>query len=200
MITWNIGNRKLEFDDATHTYFVDGAKCISVTQLLKFKFPSKYDGVSKEVLNKAADKGTELHEAIEVYEEYGLERNDLQEFRNYLFLKNKFNFKVKQVEIPIIIQHGDLTVCGRLDQVQELDEKTGLADIKRTSVLDKEYLAYQLNLYRIGYTQCYGEVISFLKGIHLHNDKRKYIDLPVNTDIAIELLEEYERKLEDESR
>lgn len=72
-----------------------------------------------------------------------------------------------------------------------MDGKTGLADIKRTSTLDKEYLAYQLNMYRIAYQQCYDTEISFLKGVHLRENVRKLVDIPINEEVTMELVNEY---------
>ena len=83
------------------------------------------------------------------------------------FPKN-YKFEVAESEVPIIIESNDIPVaCGRLDQVLKLDGKIGLSDIKTTATLDKEYLAYQLNLYRISYRQTYGIEPEFLKAIHL---------------------------------
>jgi len=196
MEEWIINNKKVTFDEACHQYEVNGKKCISVTQLLKFKYPRKYEGISNHVLQAKAKVGTELHNAIEIYETYGIERNDLIEFRNYKFLKKRFKWWVEETEVPILLEYKDLYVCGRLDQVQKLlNEKVGcsvgLADIKHTSSLDKEYLAYQLNLYRLGYIQSYNRPVDFLKGIHLNRDDRKYVDIPINENIAYELLEDY---------
>ena len=83
--------------------------------------------------------------------------------------------------------------AGRLDLVLMMDDKTGLADIKRTSTLDKEYLAYQLNLYRIAYQQCYGVQIDFLKGLHLREDVRKFVNIPIKESLAWELIEEFQK-------
>jgi hypothetical protein len=77
-------------------------------------------------------------------------------------------------------------------------EQIGLGDIKRTSALDKNYLAYQLNLYRIAYQQCYGTQIGFLRGLHLREDTRKYVTLPINENLAYEILNEYFKENENE--
>ena len=188
---WKIGENDLIYHDDTHSYYVNGEKCISVTQLLKHKFSNKYDGVSEAVLNKAAIRGNKVHESIEMYEVYGLPSNELQEFRNYLFLKKTFGFEVKGNEVPIILKYKDLTVCGRLDLVLVEDGELMLGDIKSTSTLDKEYLAYQLNLYRLAYQQCYGEEIKGLRGLHLRKDVRKYIQLPINEELVYQLLDKY---------
>lgn len=191
MERWEINGDILEFDEATHTYWVNGLKCISVTQLLKFQFPNKYKGIKESTLNKAAEKGSWVHECIEMYERYGIEENEIQEFRDYLMLKKLFNFEVTGNEIPVIIKYKDLIVCGRLDLTLKEQEKAGLGDIKCTSTFDKEYLAYQLNLYKLGYEQCYGAKVEFLRGVHLKNGKRKYAEIPINEARVIELLDAY---------
>ena len=194
----NINGNVLEYFDDEHVYLVDGVIVPSITQILKYKFGGKYNGVSKSVLQKASEKGTMVHEAIEKYCKYGYE-SDLPELRNFKFLQRAYKFDVIENEVPVILSFdGKPVSAGRLDLVIEkigedgvLHGERGIADIKRTSTLDKEYLAYQLNLYRIAYQQCYGTKIDFLKGIHLREEKRKYVDIPINEDMAIELVKEY---------
>lgn len=195
MERWKIGNDVLEFDEATHAYWCNGQKCISVTQLLKFKFLRKYEGIDESILQRAAEKGSWVHETIEMYEKYGIESNEVQEFSDYLFLKKAFKFEAIGNEIPIIIKYKDLIICGRLDLVLQEQESIGLGDIKCTSVFDKEYLAYQLNLYKIGYEQCYGTTIEFLRGLNLKNGVRKYAPIPINKEAVIELLENYRKEV-----
>lgn len=188
---WKIGNDELIYYDDTHTYFCNGVKCISVTQLLKFKFPSKYDGVSEQVLNKAAERGNKVHESIEMYCKYGIPSEELEEFRNFMFLKRMFGFEVKANEVPIILKYKGLIVCGRLDLVLLENGELMLGDIKSTSALDKEYLSYQLNLYRLGWWQCYNQIIKGLRGLHLRKTVRKYVQLPINEELTYQLLDEY---------
>lgn len=196
METFEIKGKPLEFIETTHTYIYDGIVLPSITQMLKVKFGNKYDGIPDEVLKRAAEQGTALHKAIEDYEQQGIE-SDVAELRNYKFLKRAFKFECIDNEVPIVLFEDDVPVaCGRLDLVLKEGEAIGLGDIKRTSVLDKNYLAYQLNLYRIAYQQCYGVKISFLRGIHLRNDVRKYIPLPINENLAKTIINEYKRSNE----
>lgn len=191
MNSWEIAGHVLEYFDDTHEYLVDGVLVPSITQILKIKFGKKYDGVSQKVLNRAAEKGTEVHEAIERYCKTG-ESSDLKEVRNFKFLQKQYKFEVLDNEVPIILFLDDEPVAaGRLDLVLKLDNKIGGGDIKRTATLDKEYLAYQLNLYRIGYRQCYGVEWEFLKGIHLRDDTRKFLNIPINEKMALELVENF---------
>ena len=190
--TWEIAGGILEYIDETHTYIYDGVILPSITQILKSKFGNKYNGVSKEVLQKASEKGTEVHQAIEDYEKRSIDNANCLELRNYKFLKKHYNFNCIDNEVPIVLFHNGIPVsAGRVDLILEDEGKVGIADIKRTSVFDKEYVAYQTNLYRIGYQQSYDTEITFLRGIHLRDNVRKYIELPINEKMAIELLERY---------
>jgi hypothetical protein len=191
-----IQGHTLEYFDDEHLYLVDGVIVPSITQLLKKKFGKKYDGVSKSTLQRACDAGTAVHEAIERYCKDG-EIADLPELRNFRFLQNKYKFEVIENEIPVILFLKDEPVsAGRLDMVIKMDDMIGGADIKRTSTLDKEYLAYQLNLYRIAYRQSYGIEWEFLRGIHLREDVRKFVQIPINENIAWQLVHDY---MEDEN-
>lgn len=195
METWNINGYTLEYDDESHTYIVDGVIVPSVTQILGVKFGKKYAGVNPTTLTRAADRGTEIHKAIEEYCTQGLSRN-LREVHNFKFLMGYYNLIVLENETPIIIaKDGTPIAAGRLDLVLSDGGRTALADIKTTSTLDKEYLAYQLNLYRLGYQQSYGIEIDELWGVHLKENKRKLVSIPIKEDIAWEIVEEYERSL-----
>ena len=203
METWKIGTNTLEYDDDTHTYIVDGVIVPSVTQILGVKFGNKYAGVNRSTLERAASRGTAIHKAIENFCKYG-ENDGVKEVHNFNFLKERYGFNVLENETPIIIfKDGTPIAAGRLDLVLDVIRKgkafytkeTAIADIKTTSVLDKEYLAYQLNLYRIGYMQSYGRNISELYGVHLREDKRKLVRIPVNEGIAWDIIDQYERSL-----
>lgn len=185
--SWNIKGHTLEYIDDIHQYLVDGVCVPSITQILKIKLGNKYQGVSTKVLNNASRKGTEVHEAIEKLCKTG-EIEDLKEVRNFIFLQKHYKFEVLDNEVPVILfdeNSNEPIAAGRLDLVLKADEDIGLADIKRTAKLDKEYLTYQLNLYRIAYQQCYDKEIKFLKGLHLRDDIRKYVDIPINAEIKL---------------
>lgn len=194
---WEIGGHTVEYLDDTHTYLVDGIEVISITQLLKVKFGNKYQGISKSVLDRAAEKGNQVHNAIEEYETNGVV-SELQEFKNYLFLKKHYKWEVNQCEVPIILFKNDIPIaCGRLDLDVTINGKFGILDVKRTSTFDKEYVAYQTNLYRIGYRQTYGKEAEIVGGIHLREEKRKFHELPINENMVWALIEMYLENKED---
>lgn len=199
MEQWEINGFTLEFEPTTHTYLVDGVIVPSITQMLQVKFGGKYNGVSRATLENAAAKGTEVHEAIEHYCRYG-EESELKEVRNFKFLQKQYGFAVINNEMPVILfRDGEPIAAGRLDLILDLggfEYTLAIGDIKRTATLDKDYLAYQLNLYRIAYMQSYHTNIEYLKGIHLRDDIRKYVDIPINEGIAWEIVDLYFKEVE----
>lgn len=193
METWEINGYTLEYIEESHQYICDGVLIPSITQAMKVKFGKKYEGIDNATLQNAANKGTEMHEAIQRYCENG-EESEMKEVRNFKFLQKQYKFEVLKNEQPVILFDGNEPIlAGRLDMVIEMKDQIGLADLKRTSTLDKEYLAYQLNLYRIAYQQSYGEKIEFLRGIHLREDTRKFVTIPINEEKAWELVREFQK-------
>ena len=177
--TAKINGYYVEFVEEQHIYIVDGIILPSITQLLSKKFPDTYKHVDPDVLQRASERGTALHEQIEAFCRTGVMDN--REVKNFAFLQKHHGFKVLSNELPVILfEHDEPVACGRIDLVIEIDGKRGLADIKRTSVLNKEYLFYQLNLYRLAYQDSWHSEISFLKGIHIRNETRKFVDIPIN--------------------
>lgn len=195
METWNINGYTLEYDDENHTYIVDGVIVPSVTQILGVKFGNKYAGVNRSTLERAASRGTAIHKAIENFCTIGRDDGS-KEVRNFNFLMNYYAYTVRENETPIIIYRLCKPIAaGRLDLIlsDELNEHYAVADIKTTATLDKEYLAYQLNLYRVGYMQSYGRSITELYGVHLRDNKRKLVNIPVKEALAWDIIDDYER-------
>lgn len=191
MMTNYIAGHTLEYYDEDHLYICDGVVVPSITQILKVKFGNKYNRVSGAVLSRAAEKGTAVHSAIEEYCKHGTE-SELPELRGFKFLMKHYNFTVRNNEVPVILFRDNVPIAaGRLDLVLEIDGKIGGGDIKRTSTFDKEYTAMQLNLYRIAYRQCYGIEWQFLKGVHLRENVRKFVDLPINEKFALDVVKKY---------
>ena len=189
--TTTLNGHTLEYFESDHLYLVDGVVVPSITQILKVRFGNKYDFVSRATLNRASEAGTQVHDAIQRLCENG-EISDLPEVRNFLFLKRQYGFEVLENETPVILFLNDEPIsAGRLDMVIKMNDQIGGADIKRTSALDKEYLAYQLNLYRIAYRQCYGIEWEFLRGIHLRGDVRKFVKIPIDENSTWKLVHEY---------
>ena len=191
METFNIKGGTLEYFDDTHTYLYEGLMLPSVSRILETKFNGEYKNVPPAVLNNAAQRGTAVHKAIENYNNSGYDDGS-EAVRNFKFLQKQYGFEVLDSELPLVIFKDDMPIaCGRLDMTMLMDGETGIADIKTVSTLNKEKIAYQLNLYRIGLMQSYGVDAKFLKIIHLRDGIRKFIDSPINEKMTWELIEEF---------
>lgn len=189
--TWNIKGHIVEFIDDIHQYLVDGCMVDSVTQILGVKYRNDYASVPPAVLENASKRGTAVHKAIENFNVSGYDDGS-EAVRNFKFLQKQYGFEVLDSELPIVIFKDDMPIaCGRLDMTMLIDGQTGIADIKTVSTLNKEKIAYQLNLYRIGLMQSYGVDAKFLKIIHIRDGIRKFIDSPVNEGMAWELIEKF---------
>jgi ATP-dependent exoDNAse (exonuclease V) beta subunit len=154
-------------------------------------FGNKYINIPPEILKRAAEKGTYMHQAIQNYEEKET-KVDLEELDNYIKLKKEYKWKCVANEIPVILFIDNKPVaCGRLDMVYKIGHKIGIMDFKRTSKLDKDYLFYQLNLYRIAYEQCYKKKVSELKGCHLRDKTHKIYEIQINEEVVIDYVREW---------
>lgn len=190
MKEWQINNHTVEFLEEQHIYLVDGVIVPCVSNILSYKF-NDYSGVNREVLQRASEKGTELHKAIEDYEQQGI-TSDLKEFKNYLFLKKQFKFENIANEVPVLYEKGGRVLfVGTLDQIIERDGKLGINDFKRVSAPNKNKIAYQLNFYKMAYEQSYGKQIDFLSFTHLRETVRKFHELPINEKVTMDLLNEF---------
>lgn len=204
MQEYKLNGHILQFDEETHTYLVDNIVVPSITTILhETKFKNKYKNIDEKVLKKAGELGTAMHKSIEEYEKNGTEVNT-PEFNSYKTIKRLYGFEVLESEIPVIIEYEGQVVCaGMLDQIIEmpiLERRIRCVnDFKRTSTFDKEYLAFQETMYAIGYEQTYGCKIDKLFGTHLRNDKRKFVEIKRNDELAMNLIKQYVEKNKEEN-
>lgn len=192
METFSIKGGTLEFYPETHTYLYDGLMLPSVTEIIDKKF-NDYADVPKDILNRAAERGTKVHKQIENFCKSGIDDGSTA-IRNFKFLQSQYGFEVLDNELPVVIFENDIPVaCGRLDMTIEMDGRVGIADIKTCSALNKPKIAYQLNMYRLGLMQSYGVQAEFLKIIHIRDNIRKFIDMPINEEETYKLIEEWRK-------
>lgn len=73
---------ELTFDEGTHIYRLRGAELPSVTTVMKPLSSEVYGGVDEWVMERAAGRGTAVHNAIENWSLYGIE-DIAPEYRGY---------------------------------------------------------------------------------------------------------------------
>ena len=147
----------IEFKEDTHTYSVDGIVLPSVTQIISEIMPNKYANVNKRVLNEKAKFGTLGHKVIEDLDVADIENAKIHVrtienksleicIREYLRLVRKHNIKPIAHEMKV---HYAYIYAGTLDMIANVNNELSLIDVKFTSALDKEYLAWQLGMYAL---------------------------------------------------
>lgn len=178
----------LVFDPQTHTYTLDGKDLISVTQLMeKHGLSPNYNGVDEETLKASAERGTLIHKEIEDYIKKG-EIGFTEEVAQFVSYVRENNIAIKGSEVTF---HNDL-VAGTCDLI--INSEKGyliVADIKTTSTLHKESVAWQLSLYAYlsgNKTMNHGQAFHFSK------DGLKVVDIPLKPMEEVEKLLECERK------
>jgi hypothetical protein len=129
------------FDELSHTYSFMGANLSGVTSLLhRTLFADKYNGISAEVLAKAAEYGHNIHEQIELVDTLGVSSEN-PAVQDYIKIKEANSLSTLCNEYLV---SDEMYIASSIDIV--FDDYS-LADIKTTSRLDMEYLSWQLSIY-----------------------------------------------------
>ena len=129
------------FDPINHTYITPEGKSLSgITGMLSRQlFPNKYSAVPEGVLQKAAERGTAIHEDCRNVDEWdnlpqtkeGVLYKELREREGILPIANEF----------IVSDNKHFATA-----IDIVDTEFNLYDIKTTSVLDHDYLSWQLSI------------------------------------------------------
>lgn len=176
----------IEFKAGTHQYFDNGKELISVTRLMqKHGLAPDYSGVSQDVLERKAERGSFIHAEIEAYNKRG-EIGFTKELENYIQYQTEKGFECRESEC---IVYND--VCaGTLDLLLDYDGELVIADIKTTSTLHKEAVSWQLSIYNylLGWQAQRGEAFHFDKDGNL-----KVVPIPFKPKNEVEKLMQAER-------
>lgn len=193
--SYSIRGHMVVFHEDSHEYYVDGVKVPSVTELVR-KYSElhgldDYTTVPSGSPRKAAPKGTTIQQEIERYEKDGAEGSS-EEFRNYLELKGKCGIKAESSGLPVLIFDGSgKPVCaGRLDLCGTVMGGSAIIGIRRTAKIYKAKVSLQLNLYRLGYKESYGEPCESLYVLRLRRSASEFARIPVDENYAYALLGE----------
>lgn len=161
------------FDDEKHEYSIDGEKMPSVTDICEPISFKKLDAVSKTIVQKAALRGTAVHELIGNYIFTGEFSDEPipSELYNYTVAFDNwwFTYKPKALYSELVVGSKELGYCGTCDFVCVIDGKLTLIDFKTTSALDKKYLSVQLYGYKKALAER-GINIEVCAALHLKKD------------------------------
>lgn len=124
---------ELSFDEKSHIYRLDGVEIPSVSKVMEPLKASGYAGISERTLERAADKGSSVHNAIEMWLRFGV--IDIpEEHRGYFngFLEWWNQYKPELVASEVKVYHKLMRYAGTTDLLAYIDGKLTLVDYKTT--------------------------------------------------------------------
>ena len=177
------------FDQDNHTYTntETGEMYRGITSTLIHRlFPDKYSGIPQNILERAARKGSVVHEDIELHETVGTDPAT-EEGRNYVRLKEDNQLRFLESEYTV----SDLKhYATNIDAIYKVDEThVDLADFKTTSKLDKESLSWQLSICACFFEQNNPHIsVRKLYGIWLRGEIAELVEVKRHTAEEVQTL------------
>ena len=180
----------VSFDAEAHRYFLNGNELSGITGILhKHIFPDQYKDIPQFVLDRAAERGTMVHESIELLDAGFEPAESTPEIESYKRIKADNGLKT--IANEYIVTDGEHFASG-IDLVFTNGGKNIiLADIKTTSVLNKEYVAWQLSIYAYFFELQNPDLkVSKLYALWLRGDKSEFAEVErIDTAIVKDLLQ-----------
>lgn len=160
------------FNKEDHTYTLGENFLQGITGILsKHLFKDKYDNVPDFVLERAASRGTFVHECCELIDTLGIIPDNI-EAQNYIKLKEEHGLNTIANEY---IVSDEEHFASAIDVVLS---DYSLADIKTTAQFDNEYVSWQLSIYAYLFELQNPDLkANKLYGIWLRNEKAELIEV-----------------------
>ena len=180
---------QVAFNQENHTYSLNGIALMGITGMIKSQlFPDMYKDIPQYILDKAAERGTMVHESIELFDA-GFEPKDTTlELESYKRIKRENGLTTVANEYIVTDKEHfasaiDLVLCNGDDII--------LTDIKTTYTLDKEYVRWQLSIYAYLFELQNPELkVSKLYALWLRDDKSEFAEVKrVESDTIKDLLQ-----------
>lgn len=141
---------KVQFDEATHTYALDGVELPSVTHIIRYLAVDKANNADPNMALIARERGSAVHEATVMYDYSGEIPDDFPaEYAPYLEAYVQFVRDYKPGWELIEHQMGNKTLgfAGTLDRFGVIDNEWCILDIKTSYKVDIPSLSAQLTAY-----------------------------------------------------
>lgn len=127
----------LTFDEATHTYRLDGVVLPSVTTIMKPLYDFSF--VNELTLEIASKRGVEVHKACEMYDLDDLDESSLEGWQWINYFKAWKRFRAESGYVPHLtemrVHHPLLKFAGTLDSKGEMAGAEVIIDRKTTASL-----------------------------------------------------------------
>ena len=174
------------FDQEHHTYTLNGVELQGVTStLLRVVFPNRYADVPERVLKAAADRGTKIHQQVELSDS----GCDVTTPEVVAYQATKKDFGLATIANEYIVTDGK-EFASPIDIVlRDDDNNIILADIKTNYKLDEEYVAWQLSIYARFFERQNSKLkVHSLLAIWLRDGKCAFKEVKRKTDEELDAL------------
>lgn len=134
-------NHRIDFDEATHIYMVNGKKVPSVTEILA-PLHRSYDNLNPSVLDYARQRGTAVHlacQAIDQGDEPDIDDETEGYISAYLDWLNLYDPIWVGIEKRVFCEEG--WFAGTLDRVGYIGDDAVIVDIKTSQPTREAYLS-----------------------------------------------------------
>lgn len=139
---------ELTFNEATHTYKLNGILVPSVTTLMKPLSQSFYGETDPDVLARAAARGTAVHQACENYALFGIDDYPAGFAGYYEGFKKWWDKKKPEVlGIECRVYHKQAGYAGTCDLICKIGSAVTIVDYKTTSAVSDMLCMVQLEGY-----------------------------------------------------
>lgn len=134
------------YDRGAHTYTLDGKPLKGITAMLRWQLhPDQYGNVPPEVLKRAAEKGSNVHDLCETWDNFKIEADD-PHLRDYIALTEGLKYEMSEY----VVTDGE-HFASPIDKVWRVNYNTfDIGDIKTTSTMDDkdiEKVTWQTSIY-----------------------------------------------------
>lgn len=158
----------MTFVEETHSYYDDGIKLPSVTEICKFAHAGAYENSIPYLKEAAALRGTLIHEAtveLDINGEVEVPTELIGYINAYIDFKRDYNIKSWGLfEHPV--GGKELGYAGTLDRAGCIDDQITIVDLKTGTSIDKLTLLAQL----CGYKRALPGKVDRLMGVQLKKD------------------------------
>lgn len=142
---------KVRFDEEHHRYFLGEKELSGITgTLIKKAFPDTYKGIPDAVLAKAAERGSVVHQNLELFDticnsDINILPSVLPEIKDYNEML--ISYGLHHVDSEYLVTDNE-NFASAIDKVLADDEgNIYLADIKTTATLHYDNVSLQLSIY-----------------------------------------------------
>lgn len=138
----------LEFEEETHTYKLHEILIPSVSDIMAPLSKVKYNGISESTLKRAANKGTEVHNAIENWLKFGIEDVSAEHQGYFEGFKQWFEKVTPEiVGSEVRLCHKLMRYGGTADLLAYIENELVLLDVKTTYTISDMTCGVQLEAY-----------------------------------------------------